>query len=72
MDENMTTRKCIEKANTVFFKLDSGIYYVYKDRNGTFYGKEWVGVTEVINKLQDTEVLVLDKNMSGSVIIKNF
>ncbi|MEC0209700.1 hypothetical protein P4H70_12235 [Paenibacillus ehimensis] len=66
--------KVREEANTVFLKIDDGIYEVLKDRAGTFSGRLYVSTQEVIDELNSQmKVVILGSSIIGmnSIVYKN-
>ncbi|WP_010497743.1 hypothetical protein [Paenibacillus elgii] len=66
--------KTREEANTVFLKIDDGIYEVLKDRAGTFSGRLYVSTQEVIDELNSQmKVVILGSSIIGmnSIVYKN-
>lgn len=62
-----------ESANTVFVKVDNGIYKVEKDRNDHFTGELYVSTQAVINELNRSfKVLILEKSALGSFQILHY
>jgi hypothetical protein len=65
--------KVLETANTVFLKIDDGIYEVYKDRNEQFSGALYVGIEEVINELNSNlKVAIVKLTETGVPVVIHF
>jgi hypothetical protein len=64
-----------QDANTVFIKIDEGIYFVEKDRFGNYSGRYYVNTNEVIDALNSRpNVMIWAKNELGimSALHRNF
>lgn len=59
-----------ESANTVFTKIDEGIFLVLKDRSDTFSGRLYVNSQEVIDELNyNLKVAILSKGQIGTLTV---
>lgn len=59
-----------ETANTVFIKVDNGVYLVQKDRNDNFSGRLYVSTSELIDELNsNTKVVIFEKSQIGTMTL---
>jgi hypothetical protein len=68
-----STTQIKENVNTVFVKVDDGIYLVDKDRFGNFSGRVYVNTKEVIDELNcNSKVAIFGKNQLGMLSVIHY